>query len=440
MARLVVQNIGKLYTLAGFEGTSGKIASSLYSVAMAELVLEDGIVTYAGPSRAALDEQGASARESNPYPSPPEVVESLGDSVSIDAHGALVTPGLVDPHTHLVYGGNRAHEMSLKLAGVPYLDILSQGGGILSTVRATHEASDEELLESASVRLRAMLAMGTTTVEIKSGYGLSTEEELRLLQIVAELDRRFPSTIVPTLLGAHAIPPRFKNDPDAYVDEIVERMIPAVAREGLATFCDVFCETGIFSVEQSRRILQAGKDHGLLPKLHADEIEAPSMAESGARLAAEIGAVSADHLRETADEGFRGMAQAGVVPVALPATSFSLRDHRYANVRKMIDEFDLPVALATDDNPGTSPTESLQIVMALGALELKMTPEEILAGVSVNAARAVAMNERVGTLEEGKLGDAVIWQAYNLNVLSYRFGVNQAAMVIKAGEIVSPRL
>jgi len=236
------------------------------------------------------------------------------------------------------------------------------------------------------------------------------------------------------LLGAHAVPPEHQNDPEAYVEEIIHRMVPAVAKEGLARFCDVFCEPGVFTVEQSRSILRAGSAHGMQPKLHADEVEC---AAGGAELAAEVGAVSADHLRATDRQGFRRLAEAGVTPVVLPATSFTLGDHRYADARMMIDEFDLPVALATDDNPGTSPTESVQMVMSLAALELRMTPNEILAAVTVNAAGAIGLGDEVGTLAKGKSADLVIWQAYDLDFLPYRFGVNQAAMVVRAGEIVA---
>jgi imidazolonepropionase len=345
----------------------------------------------------------------------------------------LVTPGLVDPHTHALYGGDRAHEVALKLAGVPYLEILARGGGILSTVRATREATDAELYESTARRLGAMLAMGTTTVEIKSGYGLSVEEELRALRIIRRLDRHLSISIVPTFLGAHAVPEESRSDPEGYVDAIVEQMIPAVADEGLSGFCDVFCEAGVFSVEQSRRILDAGNARGLRGKVHADEIEPMG----GAQLAADCGAVSADHLRATTGDGMTRLAESGVVPVVLPATSFNLRGHHYANARRMIDEFELPVALATDDNPGTSPTESLQLVMTLAALELRMTPEEILAGVTINAARAIGVEEKAGSLEAGKGGDLVIWQAFDLAMLPYRFGTNQAAMVLKAGDVVA---
>lgn len=433
MPKLIIRNIGKLYSLQGLEGSSGKAAGSIEPAEGDELVIEDGRVASVAGGRDA-GEKSASA--GNPYPPRPEVSHPRSDVTIVDVHGALVTPGLVDPHTHAVYGGNRASETALKLAGVPYLEILARGGGILSTVEATRRASDEQLYDSAAVRLRAMLQMGTTTVEVKGGYGLSTDQELRLLRIVAELDRTMLLTVVPTFLGAHATPATYKGEPDRYVDQVIGDMIPSVARQGIASFCDVFCEPGVFSIDRSRRILMAANAHGLATKIHADEIEPAGTGMSGAELAAEVGATSADHLRATNDEGFRRLAEAKVTPVVLPATSFNLRDHQYAEARRMIDGFDLPVALATDCNPGTSPTESLQLVMTLAALELRMTPQEILAGVTVNAARAIGLQNEVGSLSPGKSGDVVVWQSYDLDFLPYRFGANQASVVVKAGEIV----
>lgn len=434
--KLVVSNIGKLYTLAGLDGRSGQAASGIRLISCGEVEIDGGKITYAGPAR---DRHAPVAGDSyNPYPAPPTVNETAAAGVThVDAGGALVTPGLVDPHTHVVYGGNRAAEMKLKQQGVPYLDILAGGGGILSTVRATRAASDEELFAAAEVRLLEMARHGATTVEIKSGYGLSTTEELRILRIIAELDARLPISIVATFLGAHAVPAELRGDTDRYVEAVVEEMIPSVARQGIARFCDVFCERGVFAVEQSRRILEAARDHGLARKIHADEIAVSGDDESGAGLAAEVGATSADHLRATSDSGLRKLAAKRVTPVLLPVTSLCLGDQRFARARAMIDEHDLPIALATDDNPGTSPTESLQLVMALAALNLKMSPEEILVGVTINAARAISQDGDVGTLEPGKRGDVVIWRAYDLDMLPYRLGVNQASMVVAAGEIIA---
>ena len=422
MSRLTVRNIGQLHTVGGREPIAG-----------GEVEIADGMVAYAGPSRSGEAPRPAGQ---NPYPKPPLVSTDSEGNIDIDVHGALVTPGLIDPHTHLVYGGDRAFELPLKLAGVPYLEILKRGGGILSTVRSTRAASDEELYEAASVRLRSMIRQGVTTVEIKSGYGLDLQAELRLLDVIAELRRTMPITIITTFMGAHAVPEEFRGRTDEYVRE-VELMLPAVARRSDVTFCDVFCEAGVFSLEQSRRILQAAEALGLKVKMHVDELSVGDGEMSGAELAAELGATSADHLRVTGDRGFAAMQQSGVVPVVLPATSFCLRDGVYADARAMIDGYGLPVALATDCNPGTSPTESLQLVMAIAALYLRMTAPEILAGVTVHAAKAIGVEETRGTLQTARAGDLVIWEAYDLDILPYRFGSNQAPVVVRDGVVVA---
>jgi imidazolonepropionase len=444
---LIIGNIGTLYTVGGHAPLSGSALRALQPVQDALIVIEDGFVLYAGARTGCPLSWVADIWESvgfdklgllpddpySPYPPEPQIAHPNSGLILVDAAGALATPGLVDPHTHVIYGGSRENELVKRLAGVPYLQILAEGGGILSSVRATTQASDETLYQTAAHRLRTMLQMGTTTVEVKSGYGLTTEQELRLLRIIDELARTLPISIVPTFLGAHAIPESFSNKPDAYVDIVVDDMIPAVARQGLARFCDVFCEKGIFTVQQSKRILMAAKAHGLALKLHADEIEPTG----GAELAAEIGAISADHLIAASDEGLRAMAEAGVVAVLLPATSFNLGTHRFARARAMIDDFNLPVALATDANPGSSPTESAQLVMTLAAGELKMTPEEILVALTLNAAHAIGESDRCGSLEPGKVGDVVLWRAKTLAFLAYHFGVNHAQLVVKGGQVLS---
>lgn len=349
----------------------------------------------------------------------------------IDATGQIALPGLVDAHTHLVFAGSRENELDLKLKGVPYLEILAQGGGILSTVRATRAADREELVGIGRKYARQMLAQGTTTAEVKSGYGLTVADELKQLEAVRDLASQSALDLVPTFMGAHAFPPEYKNDPEKFVDLLVTEMIPAVARQGLAEYCDVFCEKGVFSVEQSRRILQAGLAAGLKPKIHAEEIECLG----GAELAAELGAASADHLLMISDAGIRKMADAGVVAVLLPATTFYLREDHYAPARKMI-EAGVPVALASDFNPGSCPNNNLQFVMTVACLYLRMTPAEVINAVTINAAHAVGRADRVGSLEEGKQADIVLFDAPSYQYLPYRLGSNLVTTVIKQGKVV----
>jgi imidazolonepropionase len=349
----------------------------------------------------------------------------------LDAQGRLVTPGLIDPHTHLVHGGSREHELSLKLKGVPYLEILAQGGGILSTVRATRTASEKALYEKAKKSLDQMLLYGATTVEAKSGYGLRLEDELKQLRVAKRLDETHPVDVVSTFMGAHAVPEEYKGRSAEYVDLVIHEMLPKVKRQGLAEFCDVFCEHGVFSVEESRRILSAAKANGFGLKIHADEIEPMG----GAQLAGELGCISAEHLLAATDEGLEAMREAGVIAVCLPATSFNLRLTSHARARAMID-MGVPVALSTDYNPGSSPTESLQLVMTLGCLNLGMTPEEVLTAMTINAAHAIGRADTVGSLEVGKQADLVIYDAHNLAYLPYHFGVNHVDTVVKNGKVV----
>jgi imidazolonepropionase len=349
----------------------------------------------------------------------------------VDAKGRLVTPGLVDPHTHLVHGGSRENELALKLKGVPYLDILAQGGGILSTVKATRQATEEELFLKAKGSLDTMLLYGATTVEAKSGYGLTLEDEIKQLRVAKKLNASHPVDLVSTFMGAHAVPLEYKEQPTEYVELIIKEMLPEVKRQELAEFCDVFCEHGVFTVEQSRKILLAAKEMGFGIKIHADEIEPMG----GAELAGELGCISAEHLLAASDEGFAAMQKAGTVAVCLPATSFNLRLKEHARARTMI-EMGVPVALSTDYNPGSSPTESMQLVITLGCLNLGMTPEEVMTAVTINAAYAIGKADSIGSLEVGKQADIVIFNASNLAYLPYHFGINHVNTVIKKGEIV----
>jgi len=360
-----------------------------------------------------------------------EKVQVTPETKIIDATGKIVLPGLVDPHTHIVFGGSRENELELKLKGVPYLDILAQGGGILSTVRATRSTSKEDLIKIGLKYADEMLQQGTTTAEAKSGYGLTVEDEIKILEAIQAINEIHPLDLVPTFLGAHAIPIEYKDNPEGFVDLVIEEMIPQVVEKNLAQFCDVFCEKGVFSVEQSKRILKAAQKKGLKLKIHADEI-APL---GGAELAAELGAISADHLLVITDQGIEMMAEKQVMAVILPATTFYLREEHYAPARKMIQK-GVPVALASDFNPGSCPNNSLEIVMTIAALYLRMTPAEIINAMTINAAHAIGKAREIGSIEEGKKADIVIFDVPNYQYLAYRFGTNLVHQVLKSGQLV----
>lgn len=382
-------------------------------------------------------------------------IEAAGHSLDafarLDAAGGLVTPGLIDAHTHLVFAGTRESEWQMRSRGGGYLEVLESGGGILSTVAATRAASDDELLAGARGRLDEMLANGTTTAEAKSGYGLDVATELRELDVIGRLDREGPVQLVPTFLGAHAVPAEFRDrsavaasavigaagpgGTDRYVAHVIQEQLPAVARQGMARFCDVFCETGVFSADQSRLILRAAADHGLALRLHADEL----LPSGGAELAAELGCVSADHLTAPSDEGVAALAQAAangqpVVATLLPATSWFLGKHHFAPARRFIDS-GIPVALATDLNPGTSPTLGLPLVMSIACLEMGLTPAEALVAVTINAAHSLGLGTEIGSIEPGKQADLVVWDVPDLTQIPYWLGGRLARVVIKRGRV-----
>ena len=346
--------------------------------------------------------------------------------VTIDASGKLVMPGFVDPHTHVVFAGSREFELDLKLAGVPYMEILKRGGGIFYTVNETRNASSAQLLQQSKKRLNMMLSYGTTSCEAKSGYGLDVETEIRILKVQKKLQESHPMDLVSTFLGAHAVPADQRAA--EYVQTVVTEMIPRI--KDLARFCDVFCEKGVFTVAHSRKILDAGKQYGLIPKIHADEI----VDTRGASLAAEVGAISADHLLKSSETGLRAMAQNGVIGVLLPGTPFCSMMQRYASARQIID-CGVPVALATDLNPNCW-TESMQLMIQLACLKMQMTPAEAVTAATFNAACAIGCQDRVGSLEVGKQADCIILDCPNHRFLPYHFGVNLVETVVKKGWIL----
>ncbi len=367
-----------------------------------------------------------------------DLLAAFPDEDILDAEGRVVMPGFVDPHTHLLWAGDRAAEFEMRLQGKTYLEILQSGGGILSTVRATRSASLTALVEENRPRLQRALAHGTTTIEVKTGYGLETETELRMLEAILRLDAELPLEIVPTFLGAHAIPPEWGADPEGYTDHLCNAMLPAVASwwadrapERPLPCVDVFCETGAFSLEQSRRILETAKRLGFPLKIHADEFDNLG----GAALAAELGALSADHLVATSQADIEALAASETVAVGLPCTPFGLAEAHYTPARAILAADGL-LALATDCNPGTAWCETMQFAIALGCRYMRLTPAQAIAASTLNAAAAVGRAASLGSLEVGKQADVLILEIPDYRHLGYRFGTNLVKTVLKAGEIV----
>ncbi|MGA3601011.1 imidazolonepropionase [Lysinibacillus agricola] len=348
----------------------------------------------------------------------------------IDASGKIVMPGLVDCHTHLVHGGTREQEFNMRLNGSTYMEIMNAGGGIHATTKRTRETSFEDLYEKTMHHLDVFLKHGVTTVEAKSGYGLDWETEKKQLEVAKKLQTTHDIDVVSTFMGAHAVPRDYKGREDEFVDVVIHDMLPQVAKLELAEFNDVFCEKGVFTPEQSQRILEAGKAHGLTAKIHADEIEP----YKGAELAAEVGAISAEHLLVASDEGIQKMAEAGTIAVLLPGTAFFLRAP-FARGRLMIDE-GVPVAISTDFNPGSSPTMSLPFIMNLACMHMGMTLEEVLTATTINAAYALNRGHQIGSLETGKQADIIILDVANYKQLQYFYGMNHTNTVIKDGRVV----
>jgi len=354
------------------------------------------------------------------------------EALIVDAEGRLVTPGLIDCHTHLVFDGSRHDEYAMRCMGSSYPEIAAAGGGILSTVRKFREAGEDLLFDSAQARTAAMAFTGTTTVEIKSGYGLSTEEELRALSVIGRLADEEPLRVVPTFMGAHEVPDEYRSDRAGYVDLVVEEMIPAASEQGIARFCDVFCEKGVFDVEESERILRAGIEHGLGAKIHSDEFEVLG----GTEMAVSVGAVSAEHLTALTDSGLEALASSATTAVLLPGTTLFLGKDDYAPARALLDR-GAQVALATDFNPGSSTFLSLPLITTIACSQMGMHPAEALQGVTINAAKAVGLEKEVGRLEVGYAADLVIWDADDYRMIPYAAGHPLVLFVVIEGEIVT---
>jgi imidazolonepropionase len=410
--RLLIKNAAELITCSGGAPKAGLAMNDLGMIQGGAVLVEDGKITAVGTTA--------------------QLQATLGDTdyAVVDADGKCVMPGFIDSHNHFVFGGYRAEEFSWRLRGDTYMEIMQRGGGIANTVRATREASKAKLKESARKRLDEMLALGVTTVEGKSGYGLDLLTELRQLEVMSELNAEHAVEIVPTFLGAHAVPPEYTGRSGEFIDFLIEKVLPVVAERKLAEFCDVFCEQGVFSVAQSRRLLLAAQALGLKSKLHADEI----VPLGGAELAAELGAVSADHLLHASDTGIAQLAAKKVIATLLPATAFSLKEP-YARGREMIDS-GVAVALATDLNPGSCYTQSIPLVIALSTLYMGLTPAEVVTALTINAAAAVSRADTLGSIEVGKQADIIILEHPSHLYLPYHIGMSIVQTVIKKGQVV----
>jgi imidazolonepropionase len=409
---LVIRHAAQVVTCSGTQAKRGKEMASLSPIEDGCVVIEGGEITAVGRTEAIENQLNGFKGE------------------VIDADGKAVLPGFVDSHTHTIFSGDRAEEFSWRLKGSSFLEILERGGGIISTVRATRAATAESLYEEAILRLDSMLAHGVTTVEIKSGYGLDLDTEIKQLEVARRLDATHPIDVVPTFLGAHATPPEYAGNQDGYIDFLNDIVLPAVREKQLAEFCDVFCDTGVFSVDQAKKLLLRAKELGMNLKLHADEIACIG----GAELAAELGAVSADHLLHASDRGIHSMAEAGVIAGLLPGTAFCLGE-QFARARHMI-ESGLAVALATDLNPGTFYSESIPLVFALAVFGMHMSVEEAVTALTINAAAALGRADRIGSIDVGKKADLIILTLPSYTHIPYRTGVNIVYTVVKNGSVV----
>lgn len=411
MEKFIIANSSEIVTCSGFSAKKGKEMSNIDCKYGQAIVINHGVIEDIGEQEAILSKYN-------------EGYEVL------DVTGKCVMPGFVDSHTHLVFGGYRAEEFSWRLAGKSYMEIMEKGGGIVNSVSATAEASEEELYDSAFKRLNSMMRFGVTTVEGKSGYGLDKDTELKQLRVMKTLNKNHCLDIVPTFLGAHAVPKEFKGREDEFVDWMIEDVMPEVVSEGLAEFCDVFCEKNVFEIEPSRKLLVAAKEMGLKLKLHADEI----VQLGGAELAAELGAVSADHLLKASDKGIKDMAEKGVITTLLPATAFSLKEP-YADARKMIDS-NCSLALASDMNPGSCYTESIPLIISLATLYMNMSIEETISALTINGAAALDRAKEIGSIDIGKKADIIVLENESYKYLPYHIGVSIVEKVIKNGKVI----
>lgn len=406
----------QLITLAGPERS--RVKQEMRELAILEdgaVLVRDGVIALTGTTPDARRLTGPDVRR-------------------IDARGRVVMPGFVDAHTHPVFAGAREDEYEMRAAGMTYQEIAGHGGGILSTVRKTRAASEEELFQMALPRVGWLLEHGTTTIEAKSGYGLTVDDELKILRVIKRLNEETPLDLVPTFLGAHEIPPEYRESPDEYVSLVIDEMLPRVADGGLARYCDVFCESHVFSAEQARRILSRASELGFQIRIHAEQLSS----NGGAEMAGELGAVTADHLEWIDGVGIDSLRANGVTAVLLPGAVFNLGLDRYPPARRMIDS-GLAVAIATDFNPGSSPTPSMQMVMSIACSQMRMTPAEAITAATVNAAHTLGMGSRIGTIEAGKQADLVIFDCLDFRRIPYFFGVNHAEVVIKSGAVVFDR-
>jgi len=414
---LIIKNANELVTCSGFAAKKGRAMSELHIISGGAVVVKKGIIDAVGTTKeieAELENSGS---------------DSSGFDI-IDAHNKAVLPGFVDSHTHFIFGGYRAEEFSWRLRGDSYMDIMKRGGGIVNTVQATRGASANELLQAGIKRLDSMLSFGVTTVEGKSGYGLDKDTEIKQLEVINHLDGIHYIDIVPTFLGAHAVPEDFKGREDAFIEYLIDEVLPSVCERKLAEYCDIFCEKNVFSISQSRRLLTRARELGLKIKLHADEI----VPLGGAELAAELKATSADHLLQASDEGIRQMAQAGVVATLLPITAFSLKEP-YARGRFIIDS-NCAVALATDFNPGSCFSESIPLLFALATLYMDITTEEAISALTINSAAALDRADTIGSIDVGKQGDLVLLENPSYKFIPYHVGINTVEKVVKKGNLI----